>query len=153
MLLGERPSTEQLADTPQRLNALLGGFATPDWAREYAPGKWNAAQILCHLADTELVFGYRLRQTLAEESHVMQSFDQDLWASVYDRLEGSLALATFIALRAWNVALLRRLTPDELVKTTSHLERGIEDINLMTKMFAGHDINHLNQIEIIARAR
>ena len=99
------------------------------------------------------VFGYRLRQSLAEESHVMQNFNQDLWANVYERLEGGAALATFKALRAWNVALIRRLTPDELAKTYTHPERGVEDINLMTKMFAGHDINHLNQIEIINHAR
>ena len=49
-----------------------------------APGKWSPAEIVCHLADCEIVFAFRLRQTLAEDHHVLQPFDQEKWASNYN---------------------------------------------------------------------
>ena len=150
--LGNRPALEQLAATLTRIAALLDGFIDGDWAKSYAKGKWSAAQIICHMTDVELVFGYRLRQALAEESHVIQPFDQDLWANFYDRLDGATALATFKALRAWNLALFRSLTPVELARTYTRPERGIETVGFLAAMFAGHDLNHLEQLENIARS-
>jgi len=148
--LGGRPAIEQLDLTRNKIAALLDGFADSDWAKSYAEGKWSAAQIVCHLTDVELVFGYRLRQALAEEAHVVQPFDQDLWATFYDRLDGATALATFKALRAWNLTLFHSLTPAELAKTYTHPERGVETIEFLASMFAGHDLNHLEQLETIA---
>ena len=48
-----------------------------------APGKWSPHEILCHLADCELVFSFRIRQALAEDHHVIQPFDQEIWARNY----------------------------------------------------------------------
>ena len=48
-----------------------------------APGKWSPAEIVCHLADCEIAFAFRLRQTLAEDNHTIQPFDQDKWAAPY----------------------------------------------------------------------
>ena len=39
-----------------------------------APGKWSVREVVAHLADCELVFSFRLRQTLAEEAPVIQPF-------------------------------------------------------------------------------
>ena len=53
-----------------------------------APGKWSAAEIVSHLADCEMVFGFRLRQTLAEDGPTIQPFDQEKWAAMYHGVKG-----------------------------------------------------------------
>ena len=75
--LGSRHAREVIAETPQRLRLLLQQMPPDAVERSYAPGKWTARMILCHLADCEIAFSFRLRQAVAEPHHVIQPFDQD----------------------------------------------------------------------------
>ena len=104
--LGNQKPTEVLEQTA-RLLAKVGerlNAANMEWRP--APGKWNAREILCHLADSEIAFGFRLRQTLAEKHHVIQPFDQEKWAGMYGGLSARSAISTFSALREWNLGLI-----------------------------------------------
>ena len=151
-LLGDRPMLESLGHTAKRIEGIAGTLDAGRMERTYAPGKWTARQILAHLADAEVGIGFRLRQALAEENHAAQPFDQDLWATRYTGLDGATALRSFVALRAWNLALIRSLTPQDLERPYVHGERGPESVGLIVKMLAGHDLNHLAQLEQIAAA-
>src|SRR5579862_3102443 len=92
--LGELDPLEVIAGTPGKLRALMDAIG--DRAEQSrAPGKWSAREIVCHLADCEVAFAFRLRQTLAEDRHVMQPFDQDLWARPYAAYDTASALAVF----------------------------------------------------------
>src|SRR5271156_7209520 len=82
---------------PDKLSALVAQLGTAGMRRSLAPGKWTAAEILCHLADTEIAFAFRWRQALAEENHVVQAFDQDHWATHYPSMSGDEALQAFVA--------------------------------------------------------
>ncbi len=117
-----------------------------------APGKWSAAQIVCHLADCELVFGFRLRQTLAEDGPTIQPFDQDKWAANYSRIPAADALATFSALRSWNLRMVRDALPGAAARTVTHPERGTMTFQTIVETIAGHDLNHLGQLRRIAGA-
>lgn len=103
-----------------------------------------------HLADCELAFGFRYRQALGEENHTVQPFDQDKWAKTYAAYSAEQALATFAALRNWNLTLLRSLTPEQMNKAVIHPERGQETFKTLIEISAGHDINHLQRLEAIA---
>jgi hypothetical protein len=149
-LLGDRPAVASLEATPAKVEALATRIGRSGMSRAYAPGKWTARQILAHLADAEIATGFRLRQALAEDGHVVQPFDQDLWARRYEALDGEAAARAFCALRAWNVALLRTLTPQDLARPLMHPERGMESVEILVKMLAGHDLNHLAQLDEIA---
>ena len=118
--------------------------------RSTAPGKWSAREILCHLADCEIAFGFRLRQALAEDDHVIQPFDQEKWAKPYAAYDSEAALATFTALRRWNIALVRSLPQQAMSKPVSHPERGQMIFRTIIETMAGHDLNHLQQLEKIA---
>lgn len=115
-----------------------------------APGKWSAREILCHLADCETVFAFRIRQTLAESNHVIQPFDQDQWAKNYSGCTAAEALAVFSALRNWNVKLVSKLPKNALAKKVSHPERGEMTLQTIIETMGGHDLNHLKQLEEIA---
>ena len=115
-----------------------------------APGKWSARDIVAHLADAEVVFAFRLRQTLAEDHHVIQPFDQDRWAKSYTACDARLALAALSALRAWNVALIQSVEAPDLSKPVTHPERGTMTFQTIVETMAGHDRNHIKQVEAIA---
>src|SRR5271156_4211615 len=114
--LGELDPLEVIAATPAKLRALLDTIGGARAEQPRAPGKWSAREIVCHLADCEVAFAFRLRQTLAEDLHVIQPFDQELWAIRYSAYSVDAALATFSALRQWNLELVRPLGATDLAK-------------------------------------
>src|SRR5271166_3492097 len=109
--LDGRPVIEILADTPPAIRSLLGKMGTGRAFASPAPGKWSAGEIVSHLADCELVFGFRLRQTLAENGPTIQPFDQEKWAKTYKSVEPGEALTAFSAFRRWNLHLLETALP------------------------------------------
>jgi hypothetical protein len=149
--LAGRDPFELVAATPDRLNALFNDLGAEGLERSLALGKWNARAILCHLADTEIAFAFRLRQALAEPHHVVQPFDQDAWSTPYSALAAIDALETFSTVRRWNVALLATVEPDTLSKPVSHPERGTMTYRTLIETMAGHDQNHLQQLEALAK--
>ena len=146
---------EILSSTPGRAATLIAGRTPADvqWSPE--PGRWSIAEILSHLADAEIVFGYRVRMILSSPGTAIQAFDQDRWCdSQHARTSDvSASLALFAAVRTANVALLRRLTPEERDRHGVHAERGPESIGLLIRLYAGHDRNHLAQIERLLAPR
>jgi DinB family protein len=148
--LADRDPVEVIASTAAQLRRFSDTLGSKRIEHAPAPGKWNAREIVCHLADCELVFAFRLRQTLAEDRHVIQPFDQDKWASQYSSYNVAEALAVFSSLRQWNLALLRGLPPEAFSKKVNHPERGDMTFKVIVETMAGHDINHLRQLEAIA---
>jgi len=148
--LGNRDALEVIAATPQQLQSLVDTLGPERVERPPAPGKWSAREVLCHLADGEIVFAFRLRQTLAEDHHVVQPFDQDKWASQYRSYDVHAALAVFSAVRQWNLALIRRVNPQALSRVVTHPERGEMTFQTLIETMAGHDLGHTRQIERIA---
>ena len=134
---------EQVESTPSRLAALL---KDRDLDVSPAPGKWNLRQVLAHITDTEIAFSFRLRQAAAETGHVIQPFDQDKWAVGYESADAETALALFGLLRKWNVQFLRRLSPEVFDKDVIHPERGTMKFRTIVETMAGHDGNHLAQL-------
>jgi hypothetical protein len=122
--LDGRPVPEILAATPSTLAGLIETIGLAKSTRPPAPGKWSAAEIISHLADCELVFAFRLRQTLAEDNHTIQPFDQGKWALQYTGISAAQALDLFKSVRAWNLRLLANIAPEAAARLVTHPERG-----------------------------
>ena len=148
--LGTREPRDVIETTALELHRLAGRIGAARLTTPPAPGKWSARDILCHLADCEVVFAFRLRQALAEDHHVIQPFDQDKWAETYATRDAGAALATFESVRNWNAALLKTMRADQLAKPVTHPERGEMTCATIVDTMAGHDLNHLKQLEAIA---
>jgi hypothetical protein len=146
--LGEGDAVAIIESTPARLDALVGGMSTEQVEAPHAPGKWSVRQIVTHLADCEIAFGFRLRQALAGVS--IQPFDQDKWAESYGRYSLAGALETFRALRAWDVALIAGLSEADKALKVTHPERGEMTLWTIVETMAGHDLNHLAQVQRVA---
>lgn len=148
--VGDRPPRETIAQTAGTLQTLFADLGVDGAERAPAPGKWSAREILCHMADCEIVFAFRLRQTLAEDDHVLQPFDQDRWAAQYHGFDARSALAVFAAVRNWNLRLIAALPAEALRRKVTHPERGEMTFQVVIETMAGHDLNHLAQIQRIA---
>jgi hypothetical protein len=149
--LGGRKPLDVIARTCARLRQLTAELG-PLAERRPAPGKWSPREIVCHLADCEIVFAFRLRQTLAGPHHVIQAFDQDAWAATYGAQTVESALAVFSALRDWNLGLLSVATPADLSRPVTHPERGEMTMQTIVETMGGHDLNHLKQLEALLPA-
>jgi uncharacterized damage-inducible protein DinB len=147
--LGDRDPLAVSRATPARLQSLIAALGTDKLNAAPAPGKWSVRDILCHLADCEVVFAFRLRQALAQDRHVIQPFDQDDWAATYERYDAHAALATFAAIRQWNLALIAGLGAGDFDKPLNHPERGDMTLQAVIETMGGHDLNHLRQVEAI----
>jgi hypothetical protein len=147
--LDGRPLDVILAATPNAIAEHLE-ILGPKKEKEPAPGKWSATEIVCHLADCEIVFAFRLRQTLAEDSPTIQPFDQDKWAVQYSGIPADQALEAFRALHNWNLRLIQSALPAAAGRIVTHPERGTMTFQTLVETMAGHDLNHLAQLRNIA---
>jgi uncharacterized damage-inducible protein DinB len=143
---------ETVALTSARVESLMGAIGKDRVSEAPAPGKWSAREIVAHLADCELVFAFRMRQTLAIDNPTVQPFDQEKWAAVYGAYDENSAMQTFSALREWNLAFLRSLKPEDFQRKMTHPERGEMTLQTVIETIGGHDLNHIGQLERIAGA-
>ncbi|MGH7880589.1 MAG: DinB family protein [Candidatus Binataceae bacterium] len=147
---GQQPLKVQAA-TAKKLERLIKGVPAAKLRKRPAPDKWSVSEILAHLADAEMVGGWRIRLILGSPGTPITAFDQDTWVTAlhYDKRDPRKAVEQFRVTREANLALLKSLTPEQWQHHGMHSERGQETVEHIAKMFAGHDLNHLRQIERI----
>jgi hypothetical protein len=137
--------------TTPKLKKLTTGLTPKQLKWQPAPGKWSIAEIVAHLADVEIAASWRMRLIIGDSGTTTQPFDQDVWASVfqYNQRDVKRSLEVFRVLRENNLAMLKALPEESWDCYGMHLERGKESIAHLARMFAGHDTNHVRQIESI----
>jgi uncharacterized damage-inducible protein DinB len=147
-LLGSRDPLSVLRETPSAIEHGISGMSIERLHTPERPGKWSVCQVLSHLADSDLVWGWRSRLILAQDRPALTGYDQDLWAErlQYAEADPNESLALFRTLRESNLRLIERATPDDLKRVGVHAERGEESLGHLLKLYAGHDLLHLNQI-------
>jgi len=147
----DKEPMEVLASTPTTIGRAIRGLTDAQLHKSPHKGKWSIAEIISHLTDGEIVFGYRLRKILAEPGCKIDSYDQNKWAGNlhYARTDCRSKLILFSVMRKSNVEILESLSSKELKRFGMHAERGKEKIETMILLYAGHDMNHLKQIEAI----
>lgn len=144
----KKPLAVQAA-TAKKLGRLLKGKPAAKLRKRPAPGKWSVREILAHLADAEIAGSWRMRLILSAPGTPIAAFDQDAWVTTghYEKRDARKCLEQFRVLREANLALLKSLTPEQWKHYGVHSERGVESIEHIVRMFAGHDLNHLQQVE------
>jgi hypothetical protein len=147
---GKQPLAVQAA-TAKKLDRLIKGVPTSKLRKRPAPDKWSVSEIVAHLADAEIVGGFRMRLILGAPGTAVAAFDQDSWviSGHYEKRDPRKSVEQFRVVRDANLALLKSLKPEQWKHYGLHSERGQETIEHIVRMFAGHDLNHLQQIERI----
>jgi hypothetical protein len=146
--VGTREPIEVLRGTAPAVAALIAGRTAGDLRWTTSPERWSATAIIAHLADSEVVASYRLRMILASPGVAIQAFDQNAWASAfrYGDQDPSASLALFRTLREFWLNLLTGIDETWLDRYGVHQERGKETVRHLLRLYAGHDLNHLQQI-------
>jgi hypothetical protein len=109
---------------------------------------WTPAEVAAHLADTEIVTGWRIRQTLAIDEPNIQPYDQDAWASAlqYGQRDTAAALNTFRVMRSANLEVLRIAGDSALDRYYNQPEYGRMTLRQLIAHKSDHDLAHLKQI-------
>lgn len=143
-----------LAATPARLKSLVKGLTPAQLARRVNKDKWSIHEILAHLADCEVIFTARCRWIAFEDNPTLTPFDQDKWSNGRQREKEPAAetLERFRVLRQAQLRLFRSTPKADFERAGQHLERGRVTLGLTMRTAAGHDINHLGQIEALRTA-
>lgn len=151
LLNGSDPA-EVMRATPERLAGILSRLSAAQIANPPAPGKWSVREILCHIADCEVAWAWRLRQTYGEPHPTLQPFEQDAWARAYrgSSYTFEAAWGTWKVLRAWNLSLLDTLSEGDKMRPARHPELGELTLWNIVEIAAGHDLHHLSGLEKLA---
>ena len=141
--------------TAKTIGKLLKGRPAGKLRRRPGPDKWSVGEILAHLADAEIITAWRLRAILAAPGTPIQAYDQDALAAArnYAKHDAKKSLDHFRVVREGNLALYKSLSAEQWKQFGMHAERGQESLEHIARMMAGHDINHLQQIERILSAK
>lgn len=147
-LLAGRDPLEVMAETADVLAGIVREHAAEQLRSRPFEGKWTPNEVIGHLTDTELVYGYRMRLILCEESPTILGYDQDRWVARqrHNEREPVELVAVFRARREQNLRIWRGLTPEDMKCAGQHDERGAESLEQMLPMLAGHDLSHIDQI-------
>ncbi len=147
--LGRRDPFQVLAETPRALSEFVSANPPERLRTRPFEGKWTPNEIVGHLADAEWAWGWRIRTVLSQQRPAILGYDQEAWvrAQGHNDREPREHLDAFVAMRRSNLALWRRIAPEDMERLGLHAERGPESLRTMLRMHAGHDLLHLDQID------
>jgi hypothetical protein len=126
----------------------LEGFPAGKLTARPFRGKWTAAEIVHHLADSEMTGAIRLRRLVVEDRPVIYAYDQDAFAAClrYNQRDIAPSLEVFRAALATTVQILERLTAKEWTRPAWHSEGGPWSPERWLEIYAGHAHHHAAQI-------
>jgi hypothetical protein len=132
----------------------LAAFNAETLTAHPLPGKWSAAEIVQHLADSEMTSAIRLRRLLVEDNPVIQGYDQDLFATrlLYNERDLAPALDAFRAARATTVQILERMTESDWQRIGTHSESGCYGTEDWLRIYADHAHGHADQLRHLRAA-
>jgi hypothetical protein len=151
--LGSKDPVAVMRATHEKLTRATAGVSLRRLSASPAKGKWSVRQILAHLADDELVWGYRIRKILETNGVAIEGFDQDLWVERgrYKSSDPAISLEMLRGLRRANLQLLNGLPKSAWSRYGRHSEFGRLTISKIAKLLAAHDLNHLIQVKRILK--
>lgn len=145
--VGVRDTLAALAESASRVEEAVQRLGEDGLRRPWGKEKWTGAQVLAHLADSEMALGFRSRQVLTQVNHTIQEYDESAWMRLYGEVDVPAALELFRAARRWNLQLWRRLSAEQLDRVAVHPSRGDERLATSLRALAGHTLSHLAQLE------
>jgi uncharacterized damage-inducible protein DinB len=136
------------AELRARLDAMKTGQM--DWTPN--SDFWSPREIVGHLADVELAYGFRLRKILAEDAPAYPAFDEEAWTARENHAgkDAETLFAAWRTLRRWHLALIEGLTPDDLKRTGRHEQAGEQTLAQVLRLLAEHDRYHLRRLDELA---
>ena len=136
------------------VEAALEGFPPEELTSKPFPRKWSAAEIVQHLADSEMTSALRLRKLLTEEHPVIYGYDQETYVERlrYNERDFAPALEAFRAARSTTSQLLSQMSDEDWTREGWHTEHGRYSVETWLRIYAVHAHNHAAQISRLREA-
>jgi len=127
------------------LRAAVEGMTTAQLLARPIPGKWTTHELVCHVADAEMLYADRLKRVIAEENPTLMSLDPDahvakLALPVRDAND-ELALVELV--RKQMGRILRTLRPEDFQRRGVHSEAGPMDLTTLLRRVTAHIPHHV----------
>src|SRR5436309_14010822 len=141
-------------DGNNEVTSSLEGFPTDLLTKHPIPGKWSAAEIVHHPADSETTSALRLRRLLVEDHPLIQGYDQDAFAArlSYNNRDIAPALDAFRCARATTAQLFDFMEDKDWRREGTHSESGAYTAEDWLTIYAAHAHNHAAQIRRLREA-
>jgi len=135
------------------VEAALVGFPVELLTVRPRAGQWSAAEVVHHLADSEMNSAIRLRKLLCEDRAQLQGYDQDHYAVRLRYNERPLepALLAFRAARATSLQIINGIDEDDWRRAGTHSEHGAYTMEDWLRIYAAHAHQHADQIRRVRR--
>jgi uncharacterized damage-inducible protein DinB len=143
--LGDRDPLRVYEHTAEEVRRHCQDLDQEAWTTPMADGEWSALQVVGHLFDVDVVYGFRWRLALTEDTPTYPGYDEKAWSQLARPTPPRL-LDALAGIRLANAALLRSLDERDLRRRGVHGEQGSEDVQRMIDKVAGHDLAHLDQL-------
>jgi hypothetical protein len=145
-LVGDRNPVELLTTTLEEYRDAAALLADASWNQPYAPGKWTMRQVMVHVAQWEMILGFRVVAGLASPGLTIQMADQDALMTHAGGIDGATAFSAFEGARRLNISVVQALSGDDRATPVVHPEYGAMTVNDLIVQMAGHGMHHLKQI-------
>ena len=141
-------------DGYEEVEKALEGFPEDGLTEHPIPGKWSAAEIVHHLADSEMTAAIRLRRLLSEDHPTIHGYDQEAFARHlhYNDRPIEVAMSAFLAARATTAQLLSRMTDTDWRREGTHTESGRYTAETWLEIYSKHAHDHAAQIQRLKEA-
>ncbi|MBD3404156.1 hypothetical protein GF420_14795 [candidate division GN15 bacterium] len=153
-LVGEQNPLEVMSRVYETLTAFFAEIPAEKVAIPERTGKWSMRDVIDHIFDVELIYGYRTRMIVASDKPRFLDMDQDAWVDQHWYREVPLhtLLEVLDGARKINIAFLQSLSDEQKQRYGVHSERGNETVAQLMVRWAGHDLLHYKQLERIWEA-
>ncbi|MBX3393853.1 MAG: DinB family protein [Phycisphaerae bacterium] len=127
------------------LESMCAELSPQQYRARPVPGKWSTLELLCHLADSEMVWADRIKRTIALPNPMLLAYDEMLYvnALAYEQRDPAEELAVIRATRMQTARILSSIKQDAWERTAVHSERGITSVKDIAQTAIGHTHHHL----------
>ncbi len=134
---------------PPLLRQAAAGMSRDQLLARPVPGKWSTLEVICHLADFEIVGADRIKRVIAEHEPTLFGGDQNLFAArlAYHERDAEEELHLVETIRKQVARILRTLKPADFQRRGIHSEAGPLTLEGFVQRSTGHIPHHVRFIE------
>ncbi len=139
---------EEYLSGPEKLREAVAGMSDDHFDATPIPGKWSTRQVVCHIADCEVVYADRMKRVIAENNPVLLNLDPEVFAArlAYERRDVETEIQLIESVRTHMARILQSLEPDDLQRTGQHSTDGPLTLETLLGRITNHIPHHVRFI-------
>ena len=133
----------------QMLREAVKGMTREQMTARPVAGKWSTLEVVCHIADFEIVGADRIKRVIAEERPTLPDGDENLFAKglAYHSRELDEELQVIGSIRAQVARILRTLKEEDFARIGNHTAAGPLTLLALVERGANHIKHHVKFVE------